>query len=276
MRRWCEAIAAAILLTVIAAGGCGRNAPVPKAPEGLSAPGVTVEGAPAGNMNRESVLLTVVRVAAGRGAAPEPAGFDPDSGQITEERPGWAVDTQATVEEVMNSPPDGKVSLVMRRVPAELTASRLGEAAVAGSYVTVILDDSPGRMVNIRLTAALINNALIAPGEEFSFNASTGEPTAARGFQPAGILRDGRREEGVGGGMCQVSSTLYNAALAAGFTVTERHPHSLPVAYVPHGRDATTYTDKDLRFINTGRGEIVIRAVVREGSVAVDLLALPH
>jgi vancomycin resistance protein YoaR len=77
--------------------------------------------------------------------------------------------------------------------------------------------------------------------------------------------------------MCQVSSTLYNAVLDAGLPVVERHPHSQPVSYVPPGRDATTYTDKDLRFVNSRREPLVVRAQVAGGArLVVDLWALPH
>jgi vancomycin resistance protein YoaR len=130
-------------------------------------------------------------------------------------------------------------------------------------------------MENIRLTAALLNNAAIAPGDEFSFNRRTGEPTRERGFRPAVVFVDGREEKELGGGMCQVSSTLYNAVLAAGLRVVERHPHSRPVSYVPPGLDATTYTDKDLRFVNTTRRPLILRALVAGKKLTVDLFALP-
>ncbi len=162
-----------------------------------------------------------------------------------------------------------------RPLAPALTAAALAAARPAGAYTTTILDASPDRLENIRLTAALLNNAAIAAGDEFSFNRRTGEPTRERGFRPATVFVDGRHEEEVGGGMCQVSSTLYNAVLAAGLRVTERHAHSRPVAYVPPGKDATTYTDKDLRFVNTTRRPLVMRAYVAGKKLTVELLALP-
>ena len=106
----------------------------------------------------------------------------------------------------------------------------------------------------------------IANGEEFSFNGVVGERTEERGFSSAKVIENGKFTEGVGGGVCQVSSTVYNCALLAGMTVTERHRHSLAVSYVEPSFDAmVSFSYADLRFLNES-GESVYLVVDADGS----------
>ena len=116
------------------------------------------------------------------------------------------------------------------------------------------------RKHNVALAAKALDNALIAPDEEFSFNARVGERTAARGYKVAKIIVDGKFTEGIGGGVCQVSTTLYNAALLAGMRVTECHPHSLRVGYVNPSADAmVNYYFADLRFVNDTKNPVYLK-----------------
>lgn len=263
-----------LVIGCLIAAGCGGS-PAPK-PAGRAAAGVTVEGVAVGGLYRDEMTAALRELASRRYAAPVDARFADADGAILPEEAGRLLDVPATVGVAMAAPAGSAVEAVYRPLAPGLTAAVLAAASQAGTCTTPILDASPGRVANIRLTAVLVNNAVIAPGQEFSFNARTGEPTPARGFVPATVFVDGRHEQEVGGGMCQVSSTLYGAVLAAGLKVTERHAHSQPVSYAPPGRDATTYTDKDLRFVNSGRGTIVVRAVAAGKNVAVDLFALPR
>lgn len=116
---------------------------------------------------------------------------------------------------------------------------------------TTVLADIPDRTENVRLAAAKLQGHILLPGQEFSFNGVVGPREMEEGFREAKIIVGGKFESGMGGGICQVSSTLYNTALLAGLTITERHNHSLQIAYVPLGRDATVvYGQKDLKFKN--------------------------
>lgn len=161
------------------------------------------------------------------------------------------IEVEATVESLLAAEPGAHVRPVRR--PMEVLAS----------FSTPLLDRDPNRVHNIRLTVARLNGRIIAPGEVFSFNDTVGQPTSAAGFRPATVLGDdGRKLKELGGGMCQVSSTLYNVALAAGCRVLERHPHAKPVKYVPPGRDATVYTDLDLKFQNTTGRPLLVRGAV--------------
>ena len=137
------------------------------------------------------------------------------------------------------------------------------------SAFTTYFDSSNfDRAHNIRLAAATVNGTVLAPGEVFSFNGVVGERTADRGFKSAKIIEKGEFVDGVGGGVCQVSTTLYNAALLAGCQITEFHPHSLAVSYVPPSCDAmVSGTYYDLKFKNSLSEKLYIRAAAGKGYV---------
>ncbi len=147
---------------------------------------------------------------------------------------------------------------------AELAA--LGLEQVMVSFSTTVSPTLPGRTNNIRLGAAAINGCLIAPGEIFSFGAIIGETTREKGYQEAPVIVGGELRPGLGGGLCQVSSTLYNAALLANLEIVERHNHSLVVNYLPVGRDATISIGwADLKFRNSREHHLLIGAELSDG-----------
>jgi len=121
----------------------------------------------------------------------------------------------------------------------------------------------PNRISNVALTTTRINNTLIAPGQEFSFNKALGDVSAATGFKQAYVISGGKTVLGDGGGVCQVSTTLFRATLDAGLPITKRKAHSYRVSYyelnAKPGIDATVYSgDVDLRFINDTENYILI------------------
>ena len=129
---------------------------------------------------------------------------------------------------------------------------------------------------NIRLAAAKLNGAEIGAGEILSFNLRVGERKKERGFLPAKIIENGEYVDGVGGGVCQVSTTLYNAALLCGLKIEEYHPHSLAVGYVPPSRDAMVSGEScDLKIKNTRDCPVYVRASAGENSVTVALYGEP-
>lgn len=126
------------------------------------------------------------------------------------------------------------------------------------------LGSIPGRVHNIELAASKINGRLIPPGETFSFNDALGDVSASTGFQPAYIIKDGRTVLGDGGGVCQVSTTLFRAALNSGLPIVERYAHSYRVSYYeqesPVGLDATVFAPSyDLKFKNDMLNYILIQ-----------------
>ncbi len=126
------------------------------------------------------------------------------------------------------------------------------DAPVAlGTFITEILDTDPDRVHNLQLCASVLTGIRIDAGGEFSFNNTVGQRTAEKGYEEAAILIDGNREYATGGGICQISSTLYNAAMDAGMEILERHTHTNEVHYVPLGQDAAvSFGTQDFRFKN--------------------------
>ena len=137
------------------------------------------------------------------------------------------------------------------------------------SYTTYFDQNDGGRVENIRIAAKLIDGVTVQAFGEFSFNKTVGRRTEESGFKQAKIIVNGEYVQGVGGGVCQVSTTLYNAALKSGLKITEFHPHSLRVGYVPPSRDAMVSTHSDLCFFNGYAHPIHISASVFSGGIRV-------
>lgn len=150
-------------------------------------------------------------------------------------------------------------------------AAQLGEIVV-GAYTTYFNPAVAGRTKNIELSAEAINNVILGSGDVFSFNTTVGPSDAAHGYQPAEEIVNKKLVMGIGGGICQTSSTLYNAVDLLGVGYVEKHHHSLEVGYVPNGRDATvSYGGKDFRFENTTGVPLLLKAVVGKGSLTVEI-----
>ena len=144
-----------------------------------------------------------------------------------------------------------------------------------GTFKTEFSKDATNRNINIQKAAESLNGVVVPAGGTFSFNESVGPANAASGYKKAQIFVNGRKSKGFGGGICQVSSTLYNAALDAGVEIVERHPHSLPVDYVPEGKDAaTSYGSSDFKFKNTHARSIKIETKTTETSVETTLYSV--
>jgi vancomycin resistance protein YoaR len=151
----------------------------------------------------------------------------------------------------------------------------MGISSVVSSYTTTY-GGTPGRLNNVQLVSRLIDGTLIKPGGTFSFNETTGERTAAKGFQEAPVIINGELQNGLGGGICQVSTTVFNAAFTAGLPITARTNHALYISHYPLGRDATVnYPDLDLRFTNDTDNWLLLRTFVGSGSLTVNLYGTP-
>ena len=136
------------------------------------------------------------------------------------------------------------------------------EIVLRSQFFTSYQTSSEERKSNIALAVKSINGTLLGAYEEFSFNRTVGERTVKRGYKTAKIIVGGEFVDGVGGGVCQVSTTLYNAVILAGLKIVEYHPHSLPVSYVAPSFDAMVNSSwADLRFINNTKNPIIIMAV---------------
>lgn len=150
------------------------------------------------------------------------------------------------------------------------------DEVVIGSYKTTFNPNVKGRVENIVLSANEINQIILGPGDRFYFNLIVGERTPARGYQKALEIVNKEFVEGIGGGICQTSSTLYNAVANAGLEILELHSHSKSVGYVPAGKDATvSWGGPDFKFMNNKDYPVMIKTIVNRsaGSIEVQVLA---
>lgn len=158
------------------------------------------------------------------------------------------------------------------------TTDMLGEEAFPdrlATYSTTYDGSNYNRSTNLRLSAAKINGVVLMPGEEFSYNKTLGQRTAAAGYKPAAAYVSGKVVNEYGGGICQTSSTLYNTVLLANLEVTSRSNHCYVSSYVPISRDATvSWGTLDFKFKNNRKYPIKIRAYASNGVVKVDILGV--
>ena len=155
-------------------------------------------------------------------------------------------------------------------------AQAMGITGVVGTFETDY-GGVPNRIHNVQLVAHLVDDKYIAPGATFSFNNATGARTAARGFLEAPVIINGEVSNGLGGGVCQVSTTVFNAAYDAGLPITDRTNHALYISHYPLGRDATVdYPDVDLKFVNDTGHWLLLRTFVGSSSLVVTLYGTPQ
>lgn len=143
---------------------------------------------------------------------------------------------------------------------------------VVASYKTYFNAAEVGRSRNIELSAKALNNVILGSGDYFSFNTMVGPRTEATGYQPAPEIVNKKRVMGIGGGICQTSSTLFNAVDQLSLNFVERHHHSLEVGYVPKGRDATvSYGTLDFRFQNSNEVPLLLKMFYEQGALTVEI-----
>jgi len=172
-----------------------------------------------------------------------------------------------------------KIALPVKLTEPEIKASEvnnLGIERLLGRGESRFAHSIPSRIFNVVLAARRINYALIPPGEVFSFNKEIGEISAGTGYQSAYVIKDGRTVLGDGGGTCQVSTTMFRAAMAAGLPIVERKAHSYRVSYYEQdsgpGIDATVYAPTaDLKFLNDTPGHILIQTTVDTKNLAMHI-----
>lgn len=257
-----------LFIMLLFATGCNLlPKPQPVLPSGQSRTGITVDGKPVGNMTASEVRQTVLQLAVARRREPVNAGFMTETEGFIPEQDGMSVDVETTVEAVFAAPANTALQAVINVQSPAITRQKLQNARLAGQGKTPLLDKADNRMHNILVAARNITNTIVMPGDVFSFNGIIGKTTSERGYLTAAVIENGKTTEGVGGGICQISSTLYNAALSGEFPVVERHAHSKPVNYVPEGFDATTTDEKDFKFRNNRRSPLILHILVATDAV---------
>ncbi len=224
------------------------------------------------------------RLAKGIGRPPRDATFSVlQSGRVAvvPSRPGRVIAIPATRRNILAaalSTTQRSARVIVTTQPANRTTAQaraMGITTRISSYETIYGGD-PNRIHNVQLVARLIDGKLIAPGATFSFNRATGARTADKGFLEAPVIINGEVTTGLGGGVCQVSTTTFNAAYEAGLKITERTNHALYISHYPQGRDATVdYPDVDLKFVNDTPHWILLRTFVGSYSLVVNLYGAP-
>lgn len=141
------------------------------------------------------------------------------------------------------------------------------------SFTTPIVDDNKNRINNIKITCSRISGTIVKSNEEFSFCDVVGQPSSKDGYKEAHAFVDGKLTNAIGGGNCQVSTTIYNAAKKIdGVKITERHEHGKEVGYIEMGKDATVaYDYLDLKFKNNNNFDLKLKAYIKNDKVCVDV-----
>ena len=223
----------------------------------------------------EPNALDVDALHAEHSIAPIDAVLDETDYTITAEVLGYGFDAEALKEQLSKAGEGQTVVVTLGYIPAALTYEAIDATLfkdVLGSVSTNHTNDS-NRNTNLKLACKALNGKLIRPGETFSYNETLGKRTEAKGYKPAGAYAAGKNVETIGGGICQVSSTLYYACLKADLEIVERTAHGFTVSYMPLGMDATvSWGSLDYKFKNNTDYPIRIEAWVSGGQVHVKLI----
>ncbi|WFA10221.1 VanW family protein [Tissierella sp. Yu-01] len=205
--------------------------------------------------NRDLVLELVDKIEKDINQDSTDATFDFNNGDfiVTEEKTGFKLDKS----ELINLLVDNVYELEDINLPIEVTEPKITKEllsrinGVIGEFSTSFKGSAYGRVQNIKLSAKRLSNLLILPGDEISYNETVGPINSDTGFMEAPVILNGELTPGMGGGVCQTSTTLYNALLLSDLTIVERHPHSIAASYVPRGTDgAVARGYLDLKFRN--------------------------
>ena len=205
-----------------------------------------------------------------------------ETATLIEGRPGTALDPVKTAAELTRaalSPSERVATVQVAETPPERTteqAKQMGIVSKLAAYTTEF-GGSEGRRSNVARAAELISGTLLAPGEEFDFDTVVGQRTPENGFTTAPAIIAGKLEDSLGGGICQVSTTLFNAVFFAGLDVTARTNHSIYISHYPKGRDATvSWGGPAFRFVNDTPNWILIKAASSRSSLTFVLYGTPQ
>jgi len=166
-----------------------------------------------------------------------------------------------------------RIDIPMVEVPAAVTTESIQALAfdsIIGEFSSNFSVKEKNRSVNLTAAAKALDGKVLLPGETLSFNETVGPREPATGYKDAYVIINGEYVKGTGGGVCQVSSTLYNAVLLSNLEITERMPHAVVVSYVPPGQDATVnYPNIDFKFKNNTASLVYLRTDVKQGVLTI-------
>lgn len=197
---------------------------------------------------------------------PSQTGVGPDIELLSDNLTAVLKDTSAAqkVVELHTRKTLPKVTTAMARA--------MGIRERISTFTTLYVASNKPRVNNIHMLGSALDGKLIAPGDTFSFNGAVGERTAAKGYVEAPAIVKGKLVPQLGGGICQVGTTLFNAVFFSGFPVVERHNHSFYISHYPKGRDATvSWGGPDLKFKNDTKNWVLISVSYTSGSITISL-----
>ena len=198
---------------------------------------------------------------------------------FSDDYPGIEIDSELLYNRIIAALDEGQqgaiVTTNLTLTPAAITKGDLTtDFSLIAAYTTDTTNDS-NRNTNINLACQAINGTALLPGEVFSFNSATGQRTTAKGYKAAGAIAAGQSIEEVGGGICQVSSTIFNAVARADLEIVERSPHAWPSTYVDRGEDATVnWPNLDFKFRNNTDAPIFIITYYNDRKMSAEIWGL--
>ncbi len=211
--------------------------------------------------------------------------FTPNFSQkfwISREKTGYLIDKESLFRQIFDkfkSSPQVAITIQAKEIQPQLTRDKNLECTkLLSRFSTSIANSTSERQSNVRLALRQFNGMVVAPHAEVSFNSTTGRRTESKGYKTAHIISNGLFVDGVGGGVCQASTTLYNALLLAdNVQILEANRHSMPVSYITLGFDAmVAFGSSDLRFKNTADTPLFIRTYYESGRVFVEIYGKPE
>ncbi|HEY0480134.1 MAG TPA: VanW family protein [Kofleriaceae bacterium] len=233
-------------------------------------------------IDRDRAEKALLAIKASHDVSPINAYLDLEERQIHDDRPGQGLDVWASLPVLEAGARQGatRLALVNVAVSAAVTKQTLGIddiSTVMGHHLTRFPVTDRDRNFNLKLAASKLNGVVLRPGEEWSFNAAVGERSEKEGYKIAHVITAGEMVDGLAGGTCQISTTLFGAAFFAGLDIVKTINHSRPSAYTPLGFDATVvWPNTDLKLKNPYEFPVVIHYRVANGEALVEILGKPR
>jgi vancomycin resistance protein YoaR len=229
-------------------------------------------------LDRDKAVKALLELKSKTDRSPINAYLDLEERKILPDTPGQGLDVWGSLPRIAAAARQNaaKIELATIAVPAVVTKASIGIddiSHVMGHYVTHFPVGDRDRNFNLKLAASKLNGVVLKPGEEFSFNTQVGERSQRMGYKVAHVITAGEMVDGLAGGTCQISTTLFGAAFFAGIDIVKTSNHSRPSAYTPLGFDATVvWPDTDLKLKNPYDFPVVVRYVVANGEAKVEVL----
>jgi vancomycin resistance protein YoaR len=249
-------------------------------------PEVSLEGLNIGGLNVNQINRLLRKLSQKKSIEPQNAFIFRD--KIFDSKLGRSIDIKKTMKNILSAKTEDKIrcsyTTIVPTINKEMFKSKgifyftkidksKSKSRILGHYTTYLANNSLNRRNNIKIALEDINYYELKPKEEFSFNQIIGLPSQEKGYKKAPIIDSGKFIPKVGGGICQVSTTLYNATLEAKLKITERHRHSKALSYIKAGQDATVVPqEKDFKFVNNTKNPLIILTDIIDRYVAIYIL----